>query len=150
VIRLLLVALAAAGAVWLSDDLARIWDSDAVARGRVGLERWLRDSRGASGTAEAEVWVDRAEIPRASAPREPALEPVEAPPEFTPAEPAPPAFDQPDPEPPLSAGGADGPLEPAVGDPPEGVPAERLSRMQAAEVRSRLGRVMTLAGGERR
>lgn len=145
-IRLILVALAAAGAVWLSDDLARIWDSDAVTRGRLELESWLRDSTGAA----AEDWVDRAEIPRASTRDEPAPEPVEAPPEFTPAEPAPLELDRPEPEPPLSAAGAADPLEPAAGAPPEVAPAERLSRTQAEQVRSRLGRVMSLAGGERR
>ena len=149
-IRLILVALAAAGAVWLSDDLARIWDSDAVARGRLELESWLRDSTAAPERAAAEAWVDRAEIPRASARDEPAPERVEAPPEFTPAESAPPELDRPDPEPPLSAAGAADPVEPAEDALPEVAPAERLSRTQAQQVRSRLGRVMTLAGGERR
>jgi len=150
VIRLVLVALAAAGAVWLSDDLARVWDSDAVARGRLELESWLRDSRAVPESAAAEAWVDRAEIPRAISRDEPAAEPVEAPPEFTPAEPAPLGFDRADPELPLSAAGAGDPVEPAGGAPPEVAPAERLSRRQAEQVRSRLGRVMTLAGGERR
>ena len=147
---MILVALAAAGAVWLSDDLARIWDSDAVATGRLELESWLRDSRAAPERAAAEAWVDRSEIPRASARDEPAPELVEAPPEFAPAEATPPEFDRRDPEPPLSAAGAAGPVEPTGGAPPEVAPAERLSRTQAEQVRSRLGRVMTLTGREHR
>jgi hypothetical protein len=143
VIRLALVALAAAGAVWLSDDLIRIWSSDGVARRTLDVQRWLKER----GNAH-EVRLARPTASRAEAPEEAAR--VESPPEFVRDAPHPnPSAPSPSPDLPAPAApaAAAAPPEPAVADAEERAPpADRLSRAQADRVRWRLDRVMELAG----
>jgi hypothetical protein len=137
VIRLALVALAAAGAVWLSDDLVRFWSSDAVAERRLEAERWLEERLVAPVAPPEEPTAIRSEAPSE------AVE-IEPPAEFAPREVAPPG-----PLPPLPSAAEPAPVAtaPSVARTEQEVaPEGRLSRAEAERVRSRLGRVMTLAG----
>jgi hypothetical protein len=151
VIRLALVALAAAGAVWLSDELVRVWSSDAFAERRREVESWLWDrSVAPEGTSAPTTELPRETVqvapPDELAPVE-AAQAADAATGSTPPEPAAPL--------PVSIGGAPEPaggaLEPKrASAEPEVPPAERLSRTQAERVRFRLGRVMDLAAGSGR
>jgi hypothetical protein len=152
VIRLALVALAAIGAVWISDDLAGVWNSEEVTRRRVEVGRWLRDrsilpdpaagpaepaQSGLSGRLEARAAPVQVEPP----PEFPAAPPVEAEPTAAP----PRASRAPEP---LGAHPAPA-VAPAASDAPppdDPAPAQRLDPSDAERIRGRLGRAMGLAG----